>query len=55
VALPAARLRFTTTARRGAALDLTYLVRLRRDDEATGFVTELNQVEGVQSVEMRHL
>src|SRR5436309_113528 len=53
--LSVARLRSTMTARQGAALDLTYLVRLRRDDAATGFVTELNQVEGVQSVELRHL
>jgi uncharacterized membrane protein YhiD involved in acid resistance len=49
------RLRQTTTARQGAALDLTYTVRLRREDEAVAFVSELNQIEGVQNVELRQL
>jgi uncharacterized membrane protein YhiD involved in acid resistance len=49
------RLRDTTTARQGAALDLTYLVRLHREEDAVAFVTELNQTEGVQNVELRRL
>lgn len=47
------RLRATATARQGAALDLNYLVCLRHDDGAVPFVAELNQVEGIQSVELR--
>ncbi len=49
------RLRGTTTARQGAALDLSYLVRIPREEVAVTFVTELNQVEGVQNVELRQL
>ena len=49
------RLRATTTARQGAALDLSYVVRLRREDEAVAFVTDLNGIEGVQNVELRQL
>jgi uncharacterized membrane protein YhiD involved in acid resistance len=41
------------TARSGAALDLTYAVRLRREAAAAGFVAELNGLEGVQGVELR--
>src|SRR5262249_27512760 len=41
------------TARQGVAFDLTYHVRLRRLDSAMALVTELNGVEGVQSVELR--
>jgi uncharacterized membrane protein YhiD involved in acid resistance len=47
------RLVATTTARQGAALDLNYLVQLRSPDAMAAFVTKLNQVEGVQSVELR--
>lgn len=49
------RLRATTTARQGAALDLSYVVRLRREQEAVAFVTDLNGIEGVQNVELRQL
>src|SRR5947209_16683883 len=35
------RLRATTTARQGAALDLSYMVRLQRAEEAVSFVTDL--------------
>lgn len=49
------RLRATTTARQGAALDLTYLVRLRNEADAVALVTELNQVEGIQNVELRQI
>ncbi len=47
------RLTATTTARQGAAFDLTYAVRLRREDSALPLVAELNGLEGVQSVELR--
>jgi hypothetical protein len=43
----------TTTARQGAALDLTYAVRLRRGEAAVPLVAELNALDGVQSVELR--
>lgn len=43
------------TGRQGAALDLTYRVRLRPNTTATALVSDLNQVEGVQSVELRQL
>jgi hypothetical protein len=47
------RLTGTATARQGAALDLTYVVRLHREDSAVALVTELNGLEGVQNVELR--
>ena len=47
------RLVATATARSGAALDLTYAVRLRREEAAAAFVAELNALEGVQAVELR--
>jgi hypothetical protein len=53
--LALARLRATTTARQGAALDITYHVCLRREEDAIAFVTELNRIEGVQNVELQRL
>jgi hypothetical protein len=47
------RLTGTVTARQGAAFDLTYAVRLRREDAVIPFVTELNSLEGIQNVELR--
>jgi uncharacterized membrane protein YhiD involved in acid resistance len=47
------RLVATTTARQGAALDLTYAVRLRRGEAAVPLVAQLNALDGVQSVELR--
>ena len=41
------------TARQGAALEVTYAVRLRGPETAVQFVAELNRVEGVQGVELR--
>ncbi len=41
------RWRATTTARQGAALEVSYIVRLREQGEATSFVSELNRVDGV--------
>src|SRR5262249_3726400 len=43
------------TGRQGAALDLTYRVRFRPNTTATALVNDLNQAEGVQSVEVRQL
>jgi hypothetical protein len=51
--LETARLTATATARQGVALDLTYAVRLRQESAALALVTELNGLEGVQSVELR--
>lgn len=45
----------TTTARQGAAVELTYRVRLRPASTPTTLVTELNRLEGVQNVELRRL
>jgi uncharacterized membrane protein YhiD involved in acid resistance len=47
------RLLATATARQGAALDLTYAVRLRGEGAAVALVTELNRLEGVQGAELR--
>jgi hypothetical protein len=48
-----AQLRGTATARQGAALELTYRVRLREGADGVALVSELNQIEGMQSVELR--
>lgn len=53
--LERSRLVATTTARQGAALDLTYGVRLRREDTALALVAELNGLEGIQSIELRQV
>lgn len=49
------RLRATATARQGSALEMHYIVRLREEGEPTTFVSELNRIDGVQSVELRKL
>jgi uncharacterized membrane protein YhiD involved in acid resistance len=41
------------TGRQGAALDLTYKIRLRAASGAAELIDELNRIEGVQSVELR--
>jgi hypothetical protein len=46
------RLSGVETAKQGAAIDLRYQVELRSVQSMTALVTELNQVEGVQSVEV---
>ena len=43
------------TARQGAAVEITYKVQLKPEAAMTGLVTELNQVEGVMSVELNRL
>lgn len=40
-------------SRKGAALDLTYRLRLNSPASMTPLVTELNQIEGVQEVELQ--
>ena len=47
------RLVAAETARQGAALDLKYAVRLKAEARMAALVTELNQVEGVQGVDLR--
>jgi hypothetical protein len=47
------RLVATATARQGAALDLTYTIRLREGATAVALVAELNRVEGVQGAEWK--
>lgn len=42
-----------STCRQGTALDLTYSVRLRPGCSLAGLVAELNQLEGVESVELK--
>lgn len=51
--LDQAQLTATATARQGAALDLTYRVRLRDAHGAVTLVTELNALTGVQDVDLR--
>lgn len=47
------RLVAADTARQGAALDLTYAVHLRDNAPVASLVAELNQIDGVQSVDLR--
>jgi uncharacterized membrane protein YhiD involved in acid resistance len=51
--LETSRLLSTSTARQGAALDLTWTVGLRAGSTPADVVTELNRLEGVQNVELR--
>lgn len=41
------------TAKQGAAIDYTYRVRFKPDLHPSGLVKELNQLDGVQTVELR--
>jgi uncharacterized membrane protein YhiD involved in acid resistance len=41
------------TARQGSALEVTYTAQLKPSATMPGLVAELNQIEGVQSVELR--
>ena len=50
--LNACRLRTTTTARQGAALELSYSTQLRPGCSPAELVRELNQLEGVQAVSL---
>jgi hypothetical protein len=44
-----------STARQGAAIDVTYSLRLRSSDVLSQMVSDLNQIEGVVSVELRRV
>jgi hypothetical protein len=48
-----AHLLATATGRQGAALDLTYRVRLRPTSSPSAIVADLNRLEGIQNVELR--
>lgn len=50
--LNACRLQTTTTARQGAALELSYSTQLRAGFSPAELVRELNQLEGVQAVSL---
>lgn len=43
------------TARQGTALELTYAVQFKAGHSMSGFVGDLNQIEGVQGVELRRM
>ena len=47
------RVTAVATARQGAALDVSYAVLLKPETALTRLVAELNQIEGVQSVDLR--
>lgn len=42
----------TATARQGAAIDLTYRIRLRSESSMIALLNDLNRVEGVMNVEL---
>jgi hypothetical protein len=48
------RLLSASTSKQGAALELTYRVRLRPYAKPTEIIVALNLLEGVQNIEMRH-
>jgi hypothetical protein len=50
--LDAYRLLATTTVRQGAAFELTYSARLRRECSPAELVSRLNQLEGIQAVSL---
>jgi hypothetical protein len=43
----------TSTARQGAAVDLTYKLRLKADASPMQMLNEINRIEGIQNVEMK--
>lgn len=49
------RLLSASTSKQGAALELTYRVRLRPHARPTEIISALNAREGVQNIEMRHV
>ena len=51
--LSKAELSLGATSKQGAALDLTYRVRLQPDMKPTDLINQLNLIDGVQSVELR--
>jgi hypothetical protein len=51
--LATSRVTSAATARQGAALEIGYHVRLRHPDGAVRLVADMNQLDGVQGVELR--
>jgi uncharacterized membrane protein YhiD involved in acid resistance len=51
--LESARLTAASTARQGAAMDLTYVVRWRGEPAVVALVNALNKCDGVQNVEVK--
>ena len=51
--LAGSRVTAVSTANRGAAIETTYEVRLRPETDPAQFVERLNDLEGVQSVQLR--
>jgi hypothetical protein len=47
------RLLVTSTTRQGAALELTYSIRLRQGVQPPALVADLNGIEGIQGVDLR--
>lgn len=47
------RLRAIGTAKQGLSIDASYTVQLRADRAADEFITTINRIDGVQSVELR--
>lgn len=45
----------TATVKQGAAMALSYAVRLRSEESAIPFVSELNGLEGIHDIELRQL
>ena len=45
----------TATARQGAAVDLTYKLRLKADKPPLEMLNEINRIEGIQNVEMKRV
>lgn len=51
--LSSCQVRQLSTVRQGAALEIVYNVHLRCADDAVRLVDELNQVDGIQSIELK--
>ena len=48
-----AQLQSTATARQGAAIDLTYKIRLKPDATPLQLMNEINRLEGIQNLELK--
>jgi hypothetical protein len=49
------QLQATATARQGAALELTYRLRLKADATQLQMLNELNRLEGIQNLELKRV
>src|SRR5262249_87670 len=50
-----AHLQSTATARQGAAVDLTYKLRLKADVTPLQLLNEVNRLEGIQNLELKRI